>query len=555
MRTASFSYFKPSSRVIKACNWASVSRKHAPILTCLDSKAKMATASIHSDTRSPKRRKLEAIGHDLVRRKKNKSEQHLPRPSGKGIELTNVEKRLRQLLLDVVNYTEKSSSISREDGCENTVPKSLQDTKLELRFTGGWVRDKLLGIGSQDIDVSINTMTGLQFGLKLKEYLEDKENLKKYVSDEDSSETTEQQLCGNLHKIAANPEKSKHLETVTVRICGLDIDLVNLRKETYTEQSRNPQMEFGTPEEDALRRDATINAMFYNLSSSEVEDLTKRGMEDMKNHIIRTPLDPYQTFRDDPLRVLRLIRFATRFGYKIDQAAEAAMSNTEIQQALMQKITRERVGKELEKMIKGPDPCGALHLIHRLGLYNIIFSDPTGDVEYEPDLEALGMAYNALSMLVYPSDGSKSVRTISRLVLTNPEEEYIMWILCAMVPWADAPIREASIKGGKQPPPSAVSVAREGFKATNKVCDVLGSSIHNFAEIISVKSTFIRQTANPQRKAVNDEDMTTRECLGMAIRRWGSSWRSQIAFALAYDMVHNSSDIESIEKALRESVT
>ena len=520
-------------------------RKRTSILTCLEPKTKMAPASIHSDTRSPKRRKLEAMGHGLMEKTRVKSDQYPPRPLEKGIELTNVEKRLRRLLLDVVDHTERTSA-SKEDGSECTIPKSLQDTKLELRFTGGWVRDKLLGIGSQDIDVSINKMTGLQFGLKLKKYLEDKENLKKYASDEDSSETTEQALCGNLHKIAANPEKSKHLETVTVRICGLDIDLVNLRKETYTEQSRNPQMEFGTPEEDALRRDATINAMFYNLSSSQVEDFTQRGLEDMKNHIIRTPLDPYQTFRDDPLRVLRLIRFATRFGYKIDQAAETAMSNPEIQQALMQKITRERVGKELEKMLKGPDPCGALHLIHRTGLYNVIFGDPTGSITYEPDLEVLGMAYNALSMLIHPNDGSKSVRSISRLILIDPEDEYIIWVLCAMVPWADAPIAEAPKKGGKQPPPPAVSVAREGFKATNKVCDILGASIHNFAEIISVKTTFIRQMANPQRKVVNDEDMTTREHLGMAIRRWGSSWKSQMTFALAYDMVHNSSDIESI---------
>jgi tRNA nucleotidyltransferase/poly(A) polymerase len=136
--------------------------------------------------------------------------------------------------------------------------------------------------------------------------------------------------------------------------------LVNLRKETYSEDSRNPQMEFGTAEEDALRRDATINALFYNLNESKLEDLTKRGLDDMKKHIIRTPLEPYQTFKDDPLRVLRLIRFASRLGYKIDQETESAMQNEDISVALKLKISKERVLAELEKMLHGestiPDP-------------------------------------------------------------------------------------------------------------------------------------------------------------------------------------------------------
>ena len=79
-------------------------------------------------------------------------------------------------------------------------------------------------------------------------------------------------VLGNLAKIEANPEKSKHLETVTTNILGPEIDLVNLRKETYVEASRNPIMEFGSPEEDASRRDSTVNALFYNLQTSEIED-------------------------------------------------------------------------------------------------------------------------------------------------------------------------------------------------------------------------------------------------------------------------------------------
>lgn len=261
------------------------------------------------------------------------------------IELTDVEEGLRRLLLDVAQYIEHSSP--HGDGeSPKPLPEELAAAKLELRFTGGWVRDKLLGIDSHDIDVGINKMTGFQFGLRMKEYLESSGNAEKYGIGKEGA-------LGGLHKIEANPEKSKHLETVTTKVFGLDIDLVNLRKETYSENSRNPQMEFGTPEEDALRRDATVNALFYNLTTNSIEDFTGRGFEDMRRKIIRTPLKPYQTFKDDPLRVLRLIRFASRLGYTIDPDTKAAMSNEDIKEALKLKISRERVGVELEKMLKG----------------------------------------------------------------------------------------------------------------------------------------------------------------------------------------------------------
>ncbi len=243
------------------------------------------------------------------------------------ISLTDQESTLRQLLLDVSTY------IGSLEGY----------AKPELRFTGGWVRDKLLGSASVDIDIGINTMTGFTFGTLMKQYLAQPDTQTKY----------KQNILSSLSKIEANPEKSKHLETVTTRILGLDIDLVNLRKETYVENSRNPVMEFGTPEEDALRRDATVNALFYNLSTCEVEDLTGRGLEDMQRRVLKTPLAPLQTFKDDPLRVLRAIRFASRLTYEIAAEDEKAMSDGCIKDALKLKISRERVGVEVTKMLKG----------------------------------------------------------------------------------------------------------------------------------------------------------------------------------------------------------
>lgn len=266
------------------------------------------------------------------------------------VQLTPIENTLKELLLDVAQYIRE----------QEIAKGGIEDPpQTELRFTGGWVRDKLLGVDSHDIDVGISTMTGYHFGMALKEYLDIPENLDKYKRNHPNGELSE--AIVSLHKIEANPEKSKHLETVTTKIFGLEIDLVNLRKETYSEDSRNPQMEFGTAQEDAMRRDATINALFYNLNESKVEDLTGSGWTDMQNKTIRTPLEPFQTFKDDPLRVLRLIRFASRLGYRIHEETEQAMQNSEISEALKLKISKERVGTELEKMLKGRPMIRIVH--------------------------------------------------------------------------------------------------------------------------------------------------------------------------------------------------
>jgi tRNA nucleotidyltransferase/poly(A) polymerase len=96
-----------------------------------------------------------------------------------------------------------------------------------------------------------------------------------------------------------------------------------------------------------------VNALFYNLHTLSVEDFTGCGFDDMEQKTIRTPLEPYQTFKDDPLRVLRLIRFATRLGFQIDHKTERSMADESIKEALRAKISRERVGAEMEKILKG----------------------------------------------------------------------------------------------------------------------------------------------------------------------------------------------------------
>ena len=244
--------------------------------------------------------------------------------------LTPTEEMLRRLLIDCATHMLSSNS-------EELI------APLELRFTGGWVRDKLLGNQSNDIDVGIDKVTGFKFASCLAAYITD--HGCKY-----GIETGPR----SIHKIECNPEKSKHLETATTRVLGLDVDFVNLRSEAYSEDSRIPvSMAFGSPLEDALRRDATVNALFYNLHTEEVEDYTGRGLMDLEEKLIRTPLKPLETFQDDPLRVLRLVRFASRLGFEIVPEVKEAMRSEEIKKSIRLKISRERVGTEVNKMLKG----------------------------------------------------------------------------------------------------------------------------------------------------------------------------------------------------------
>ncbi|KAL2819223.1 hypothetical protein BJX63DRAFT_428868 [Aspergillus granulosus] len=439
-----------------------------------------------------------------------------PSPQLPTIELTPLENTLKTLLLDVAQYIREHSIEHRRNDAGTT--------STVLRFTGGWVRDKLLGVQSHDIDVGINNMTGYEFGTNLKEYLDKPGVLEKYRKNHEEGEL--QQAIISLHKIEANPEKSKHLETVTTNIFGFDVDLVNLRKESYSEDSRTPQMEFGTPEEDALRRDATINALFYNLNESKVEDLTGRGLEDMKNEIIRTPMEPYQTFKDDPLRVLRLIRFASRLGYRIDTSTEVAMQHGEISNALMHKISRERVGIEVGKMLQGPDPRGALHIIDRLKLYPTIFANHQDDVIAETSSWAL--AYNSLHRLLSLNEESEAVKRVRTLLVRDPLENFFAWMIAAHAPWSVVPTRVQT--SGKKPYlPRMAEVARDSLRADNKTVILLKQAASHWRSIIDVKTTLVEGKMQGTPEVI-------RQQVGLYVRSWEKDWRLCILLSLLQEI-------------------
>lgn len=261
---------------------------------------------------------------------------------------------------------------------EQTIFNTLMDINAKMslgitfRVAGGWVRDKLLGTPSDDIDIALDKMTGQQFVNKAIEYT-------KMVPGSPIK-------VDSAYVVKQNVEKSKHLETTALDIGGLKIDFVNLRDESYGD-SRIPTMTLSDdPKVDALRRDLTINAMFYNVNTGQVEDYVG-GLKDLQSMVLRTPLDPKKTFMDDPLRMLRVFRFYSRYpNANIDEGTLNAMRDPEVHNAYRSKVAPERAGPEIIKMFGAERPAAAIRAMFATGLDAAIF-----DAEEAKNLLPLNM--------------------------------------------------------------------------------------------------------------------------------------------------------------------
>lgn len=127
--------------------------------------------------------------------------------------------------------------------------------------------------------------------------------------------------------------------------------------------------------------------------------------------------------------------------------------------------------------------------------------------------------------------------TVRSTTILDAEDAYLAWLISAIVPWADAPEPQPLKPGTKAPPPVACSVAREGIKAPNRVCDVMTASVRDLEEIRSLKDKFNYQQRQPHKKNEGD-DATAPDTIGMAIRRWGPTWKNQALFVLLYEVLN-----------------
>ncbi len=214
---------------------------------------------------------------------------------------------------------------------------------VEAYVVGGYVRDYYLHRPSTDIDVVV-----VGNGIEVAEALG--------------------------REVRGKVSVFKTFGTAMVRAGGTEVEFVGARKESYSQDSRKPQVEPGTLEDDQRRRDFTINAMAWCLNGDRFGELVDpfEGMYDLEDCIIRTPCDPDITFSDDPLRMMRAIRFATQLGFDIEEETfDAIRRNRE----RIKIVSKERIAVELNKIVLAPVPSIGFDLLHLTGLLELIFPE------------------------------------------------------------------------------------------------------------------------------------------------------------------------------------
>ncbi len=228
------------------------------------------------------------------------------------------------------------------------IAKASQELQVESYVIGGFVRDFLLGRDfKKDIDI-VAVGSGIELALKVSELLPKKPKVQVF----------------------------KTYGTAMLRFEDTEIEFVGARKESYHFESRNPVVENGTLEDDQNRRDFTINALALSLNQNTFGDLVDpfNGVVDLENKIIKTPLDPDITYSDDPLRMMRAIRFATQLNFEIEKnSLDSITKNAE----RIKIISGERIVDELNKILSTEKPSIGFLLLYKTGLLDIILPELT----------------------------------------------------------------------------------------------------------------------------------------------------------------------------------
>ncbi|MFY9310171.1 MAG: HD domain-containing protein [Bacteroidia bacterium] len=223
------------------------------------------------------------------------------------------------------------------------IAECAAEMNVEAYVIGGWVRDLLLNRPSKDIDI-VAVGSGIELAESVARKLGDQYHVHVY----------------------------KNFGTAQLVYEDYNIEFVGARKESYRQESRKPIVENGTLEDDQNRRDFTINALAISLNKNDYGRLLDpfNGLKDMENKIIRTPLDPDITYSDDPLRMMRAIRFATQLNYTIE---EKSLDSIAKNKERIKIISKERISDELNKIILAQVPSIGFKLLFDTGLLHYIF--------------------------------------------------------------------------------------------------------------------------------------------------------------------------------------
>ena len=225
----------------------------------------------------------------------------------------------------------------------NKIARAAEELGMPAYLVGGFVRDKIMGRDTKDIDIVC-----IGDGIALAH-----------------------QVAGRFDPV---PDVNffKNFGTAQIKTGGLEIEFVGARKESYQFDSRKPAVENGTLEDDQNRRDFTINAMAISLNKADYGHLLDpfNGLADIGARIIKTPLAPAQTFSDDPLRMMRAIRFATQLDFTIEADTLAAIDENA---GRIKIVSGERIADELNKILLCPKPSVGFDLLYKTGLLKLIF--------------------------------------------------------------------------------------------------------------------------------------------------------------------------------------
>jgi len=229
-----------------------------------------------------------------------------------------------------------------------TLSNAAQEINVDAYVIGGFVRDYILKRGNkQDIDI-VAVGSGIELAQEVKKILPQSTKISIF----------------------------KNYGTAMIKTNDLELEFVGARKESYDRGSRNPIVEDGTLEDDQNRRDFTINAMAFSLQSENYGDLLDpfNGMEDLEKKIIKTPLDPDITYSDDPLRMLRAIRFASQLNFVIEPESFASIQKNAYRISI---ISNERIVTELNKIMLCDQPSHGFLLLEKSGLLDLILPELT----------------------------------------------------------------------------------------------------------------------------------------------------------------------------------